>query len=113
MTRTFAENAVADIPLSVDEDGVIRIGDSGVPLESVIVLFRDGATAEDIAEAFTSLDSADLHYVLGYSLPHRSEIDAYLSSRAAEQARIREEVESRFDVSDLKARIERRRQATR
>jgi uncharacterized protein (DUF433 family) len=111
MTQNFAENAVADIPLWTDEHGVIRIGDSGVPLESVIVLFRDGATAEEIAQAFTSLDRADLHYVLGYSLRHSSEVDSYLNSRAAEEARVRAEVESRFDTSDLKARILQRRQA--
>jgi uncharacterized protein (DUF433 family) len=111
IAQTFAQNAVADIRLSVDEYGVIRIGDSGVPLESVIVLFREGGTAEEIAEAFTSLDPADLHLVLGYSLRHPSEVDAYLNSRAAEEVRIRAEVEGRFDMSALKARILQRRQA--
>jgi len=38
-------------------------------------------------------------------------MDAYLSSRAAEEARLREEIERRFDVSALKSRVERQRQA--
>ncbi len=110
-TPTFVDNAVADIPLSVDEFGVIRIGDSGVPLESVMTLYRDGATAEEIADSFTSLDQADLHYVLGFALRHRSQIDAYLSNRAVAEAKIRQQVESQFDVTQLKARVQQRRQA--
>ncbi|MGE0376647.1 MAG: DUF433 domain-containing protein [Planctomycetaceae bacterium] len=111
MALKFASNAVAEIPLSTDEHGVIRVGNSRVPLESVISYYREGATAEEIAEAFPALDCADLHYVLGYSLRHRTEVDAYMSVRAQDEARIRDEMDRTFDLAELKARIERRRQA--
>ncbi|MCA9077905.1 MAG: hypothetical protein KDA93_22950 [Planctomycetaceae bacterium] len=112
MTLGFADNAVTDTPLSVDEHGVIRIGQTGVLLESVVMFYRESATAEQIVQAFPALDPAEIHYVLGYSLQYRDQIDDYLASRAADEARVRSEVEGRFDVSALKARVQREREVT-
>ncbi len=53
------------IPLTVDDDGVIRVGRTHVTLDTVITAFLDGATAEEIAQQYPSLDLADVYSVIG------------------------------------------------
>ena len=38
------------VPLKLDSDGTIRVGGTRVPVDTVILAFHDGATAEEIAE---------------------------------------------------------------
>src|SRR5205085_241295 len=44
-----------DVPLSVAEDGTIRIADTRVSLESVVQHYEYGATAEEIVLRFPAL----------------------------------------------------------
>lgn len=44
------------VPLTIGEDGVIRIGKTRVTLDTVVYAFQDGATAEEIASQYPSLD---------------------------------------------------------
>lgn len=111
MSSTFADNPIADIPLRVDEQGVIRIGHTGVQLESVLARHRDGASLSELLASFPSLDAADLHLVLGYALRHPTEMDDYLKDRAEDEARIRQDIESQFDASHLKERIQQQRRS--
>ena len=58
-------------PLRQDAHGVIRVGQTRVTLESVISLFEQGVSAEEIG---LRNDVMDLHYVyatLSYYLGHR------------------------------------------
>ena len=43
------------VPLSTDADSVIRVGNTRVTLDTVVSAFREGATAETIAEQYPSL----------------------------------------------------------
>jgi uncharacterized protein (DUF433 family) len=73
-----------ELPLLQDEYGSIRIGGTRVTLDLVVLAFRDGATVEQIAEEFDTLDVADVHVVIGYYLKHREEVDQYLARREVE-----------------------------
>ena len=64
------------VPLKTDADGVIRIGDTRVTLDTVIFAYNEGADAEEIVDQFTSLNLADVHAVLSYYLQNRVEVEA-------------------------------------
>jgi uncharacterized protein (DUF433 family) len=57
MTQAFEAKAP---PLVADDDGVIRVAGTRVQLETVVIAFDAGATAEEIAQQYTSLDLADV-----------------------------------------------------
>jgi uncharacterized protein (DUF433 family) len=97
-------------PLRTDADGVVRIGGTRVPLETVVSAFDEGAAAEEIALRFPTLDLADVYATIAYLLQHRPEVDEYLAERREESRRVREEVERRFDTSGLRKRLLARRE---
>ena len=102
-------DTIATIPLSMDQDGVLRVGDTRVSLDSVIYAFQDGATPEEIVQQFTTLDLADVYSVIGYYLQNTAEAQEYLQRRTAERAQLRKEIEARFDPSGIRDRLLARR----
>jgi uncharacterized protein (DUF433 family) len=97
------------VPLSVADDGVIRVSGTRVTLDTVAEAFREGATAEEIAQQYPSLLLADVYSVLGYSLRHQEEVAAYLSQRAEQKRAVHAENESRCDAEGIRARLLARR----
>jgi uncharacterized protein (DUF433 family) len=97
------------IPLSVADDGVIRVGGTRVTLDTVAEAFREGATAEEIAQQYPSLPLADVYSVLGYLLRHQEEVAAYLSQRAEQKKSVRAANERRSDEEGVRARLLARR----
>ena len=81
------------VPLTVLDDGSIRLTGSRVTLDSIVQHFQQGATAEDIAESFGPLSLADVYAALTYYLTHRNEVEEYLRRREAEG----DAVQSRFE----------------
>lgn len=96
-------------PLAADADGVLRVGDTRVSLDSVIYAFITGATPEEIVQQYTTLDLADVYAVIAYFLQHRSEIEAYLKNRQTERDAMRQMTEARFDPTGVRARLLARR----
>ena len=82
------------LPLHADEHGSIRVGNTRVLLELVIRAYQDGATAEQIARRFDTLDLADVHAVIAHFLRHRQEVEDYLSRREVEANEIRQRIEA-------------------
>ena len=99
------------IPLAADADGVVRVGNTRVTLDTVITAFREGATPETITQQYPSLALADVYAVIGYYLNHRPEIHAYLQQREQAAALVRKENETRFDPDGVRERLLARRQA--
>jgi uncharacterized protein (DUF433 family) len=81
------------VPLRDDGAGGLRIGQTRVSLESVWHLHQQGATPADIAQAFDTLDAADIYAVLAWALRHSEELNAYLTRRDEEAAAIRRQLE--------------------
>jgi uncharacterized protein (DUF433 family) len=96
-------------PLTTDQDGVVRIGNSRVTLDTVVYAFNDGANSEEILERYPSLELADIYSVIAYYLRHRTEVDEYLKDREAFRAEVRHENESRFPNTGLRERLMARR----
>ncbi len=96
-------------PLREDTDGVLRVGNTRVTLESIVIAFDMGATAEEIAHRYAALDIATIYEVIAYVLRHRPAVDDYLAARQEKAAEARVEVEKRFPPDGIRARLLARR----
>ena len=106
MALTFAHET---IPLEADSDGVVRVSGTRVTLETVIAAFSEGATAEEIAQQYPSLNLADIYAVIGYYLRHSEEVTAYLKQRKVKADASRKRNELRFDPHGVRSRLMSRR----
>ncbi len=106
MTLAIVTEAV---PLETDTDGVVRIGKTRVTLDTVISAFLDGATAEEIAHQYPSLNLADVYAVIAYYLQRRDEVDAYLQQRLQQAGKLRVQNESHCDPLGIRDRLLARR----
>jgi uncharacterized protein (DUF433 family) len=97
------------VPLRTDEHGVLRVGKTRVPLDTVVYAFNQGASAEEIVMSYPSLELGGVYAVVNYYLHNRTEVDAYLSQREAESSRIKKENEKRFPPKGIRARLLARR----
>ncbi|HEX4964644.1 MAG TPA: DUF433 domain-containing protein [Thermoanaerobaculia bacterium] len=82
------------LPLRTDRDGTIRIGQTRVPLETLIHAFNEGAAAEEIAYRFPTLDLAEVYAAITYYLRHRTAVHEYLREQEARGEKIRWKIES-------------------
>jgi uncharacterized protein (DUF433 family) len=102
--------AAEPIPLSVDAHGTVRVGGTRLTLESVLDVFKQGASPQEIVEAFSDLDLADVYAVLTYYLRHRADVDAYLQEQEAKAEAIRQKIAARQgDQQGLRERLLARR----
>lgn len=85
------------VPLTMNRDGTACIGQTRVPLDTVVYAFDEGATAEEIVQQYPALDLADVYAVIAYYLREREEVEAYLVQRRKRAAQVRAENETRFD----------------
>ena len=85
------------------------MGKTRVTLDTVVSAFVRGATAEEIAHQYPSLDLADVYSVIGYYLRRRSEIEDYLRQRQQQSEEIRKGNEARFDPHGVMDRLLARR----
>jgi uncharacterized protein (DUF433 family) len=76
---------VETIPLAQDASGVYRIGETRVTLDVVVRAFQRGATAEEIVQAFPSLELSEVYQVIGYYLKHSAELSGYLKKRESQE----------------------------
>lgn len=97
------------VPLRTDEQGVMRVGKTRVPLDTVVYAFNQGASPEEIVMSYPSLELGDVYAVVNYYLHNRAAVDAYLSQRETEAARIKDENEKRFPQEGIRARLLARR----
>ena len=93
------------VPLRTDENGVIRVGKTRIPLATVVTAWKQGESLEQIVDNFDTLDLADVYGVINYYLSNRVKIEAYLTERAAHAAKFRAEMEGKFPPDGIRARL--------
>ncbi|MGI8551761.1 MAG: DUF433 domain-containing protein, partial [Dehalococcoidia bacterium] len=93
------------IPVQVDAHGAARVGGTRVTLDTIVSVFNQGVSAEEIQAKFPTVDLADIYATIGYYLRHRSEVEAYLCERERLGAEVRKENEARFNAGGLRERI--------
>jgi uncharacterized protein (DUF433 family) len=99
-------------PLESGPDGVVRVTGTRVSLETIVTAFEAGATTEEIAQQYASVDLASVYAVISYVLDHRVEVDEYVMRRHDAAAEVRAEVEARFPPAGLRARLLARRSSS-
>jgi uncharacterized protein (DUF433 family) len=92
-------------PLTAGLDGVVRVSATRVSLETVVAAFDAGATAEEIAQQYPSIDLATVYGVIAYVLDNRGDIDAYVSRRRDESCALRSQVEKRWPSDGIRERL--------
>lgn len=102
---TIMLTLVETIPLEAGADGVIRVSNTRVTLDTIVHAFHDGATAEEIAQQYPSVPLADIYSVIGYYLRRTAEVEAYLERRREQADRVREANEARFDSVGVRKRL--------
>ena len=91
-------------PLATDADGVVRVSSTRVTLDTVVMAFCEGATAEEIVYQYPVLPLADVYAVIGYYLQRQAKVEAYLRRRERQAAAVRTQNEARFPRSNIRAR---------
>lgn len=97
--------AAEPLPLKTDQDGVVRVGGTRVPLDTVVYAFKEGASAEEIALRYPTLELADVYAAITYYLNHRPAVESYLREREAHARAVRRENEARFDPRRIRERL--------
>ena len=97
------------IPLAEDASGTIHVENTRVTLDSVVLAYREGASAEEIAERFPAITLSAVYAAIAFYLQNRTEIDTYLQRREAEAEQIRMQVESRPEAKEFRERLLARR----
>ena len=81
-------------PLRELENGAIRVGDTRVSLDSVIHVFNQGYSAEEIVLSFSTLKLRDVYAVIAYYLDNREAVDAYIVRQEEKGEEIRHKFEA-------------------
>jgi len=97
------------VPLRTDEDGKVRVGNTRVSLESLVYDYKSGATAEQIAFDFPTLNLADIHAVIAYFLRHHEEVERYLADLQDQAGEVRNQIASVVAGGNIRERLLARR----
>lgn len=101
----FSPSTAVDLPLRLDEDGVIRVGDTRVTLQTVIADFHRGASPEEIVHHYPSLSLPDVYLIVGYYLQHQDEVDDYIRQQREASEQARHEYEAFHEQDPLRAKL--------
>ncbi len=92
------------VPINQNSDGVLLVTGTRVSLHSVVGMFEEGASAEEIAYEYDSLQLPDVYAVLSFYLHNK---DAVCAKLAAEERRS-DEAARQYEQSfpqDLRAKL--------
>jgi uncharacterized protein (DUF433 family) len=101
--------STSEIKLTKTEAGVLRIGDTRVSLDSVIIAFNQGSAPEEIVYDYDSLTLSEVYAAISYYLQNQKEVDSYLLARANQNEQLREAVEARSNPVGVRERLLTRR----
>ena len=92
--------------LREDTTGGLRVGETRVLVELVLLAFQDGATPEGIVQRYPSLSLADAYSVVAYYLRHCDAMDQYLAGRERQAEDVRQQIDrTQGDLTDLRQRL--------
>src|SRR3954468_15438625 len=93
-------------PLELDGDGLVRVGQTRVTLDTVVKSYLMGDTVEQIAQAYDTLRLADVHAVISYYLSNREDVDKYLAEQDSLADQLQQQIESKTGTwNQLRAKL--------
>jgi uncharacterized protein (DUF433 family) len=75
-----------------DEQGALRLGESGVSLDSVVIAYQEGLTAEAIQEQYPALSLEDVYGGIAFYLANRDEVHRYLERQEQKWEELRKKI---------------------
>jgi uncharacterized protein (DUF433 family) len=93
------------VPITFHEDGVARVGQTRVSLDTLIAAYKRGASVEEIALRYDSLNLADVYSAIAYYLRHQPEVDEYLKQRRHEAGELQRSNEALIDRVEIRNRL--------
>ena len=93
------------IPIETDKDGVIRVGNTRVTLESLVSAFNEGSTAEEIVYQYPVLNLADVYAVITYYLRNKDIIEKYLKNRTLLAEQFKQQNQKNKNINDIRKRL--------
>ena len=76
-----------------DEQGALRVGSTGVALDSVVHAFQQGHSAETIREQYPALSLEDVYGAIAFYLANREEVHRYLERQEQRWQELRQRAE--------------------
>jgi len=104
--------STSEIVLEKSNTGVLYVGTTKVPLDTIVHAFNEGATPEEIVWRYPTLDLSQVYAAVSYYLQNRPEVENYLRERAARHTEIKAEAEARFKPQGIRERLLARRNST-
>lgn len=101
--------ATVETYVRTDEHGVIRVGNTRVMLDSVLVLFEQGEAPESIQSAYPSLSLEHVYGAIAFILGHPDEVKEYKKrqEQAWADSKARFETKGGLSLETLRARMAR------
>ena len=94
------------IPIETNKDGVIRVGNTRVTLETLVSAFINGSTAEEIVYQFPVLNLADVYAVITYYLRNRDIVEKYLNNRLQMAEQVKRRNQENKNMDDIRERLQ-------
>jgi uncharacterized protein (DUF433 family) len=94
-----------DIPLTTTTDGVVVVTGTRVALDLIVAAFTSGATAEEIAQQYPTVQLADVYAAITYYLRHGDDVDPYIAHRREQAEHVRADNERRLDPDGVRDRL--------
>lgn len=111
-SRTMKLETTQIVPLTMLDNGAIRITGTRVSLDSIIHHYKLGKTPESIHESFPDVSLSDIHAVIAYYLTHQETVEEYLQQQEIEADAMQQQIETQPGYqewrSDLRERIQAR-----
>ena len=82
-----------DVPLRLDDQGAVRVGETRVLFDLVIRSYLRGDTPEDIVREYPTLSLADMFGAIAYYLQHRDQVEEYLQRREEQATEVRNKLQ--------------------
>jgi uncharacterized protein (DUF433 family) len=96
---------VQTIPLKADKDGVMRVGQTRITLDTVVHAFEQGHTAEEIVSHYPALRLADVYAVIAYYLNNQTEVLTYLQQQEEAAQKTWQQIEAQSDYQAFRERL--------
>jgi uncharacterized protein (DUF433 family) len=93
------------VPLQTTPDGIVQVGKTRVTLDTIVAVFKQGVTAEEIVYRYPSLKLAEVYATIAFYLNHELEVEAYLQKRQQQAQQIRQMNQAKFDPQGLRDRL--------
>lgn len=80
--------------IRTDSFGVMRVGNTRISLDSVVLAFLQGHSPATIQEQYPGLTLEEVQKAIEYYLAHRREVDEYLERQEEVWRKLRQEAEN-------------------